>query len=160
MSNLASLISKVVNSNGGVMDGRSSGRWNRTIEIRSFAQSIVFSSNDARSFGRLLTPLVEGIRIAGPFSPAWNPENSEQPKASVTGWPGDWGIRRILTPAYRLKLLVVTQSPMRFCLWTTQLSRCRPAPCSALGSLAISGNASKLIICFTHFDEVHGDKLT
>ena len=37
-----------------------------------------FSSNYAPLFGRLLTPLVNGLRVAGPFSPTWN--GSEVPK--------------------------------------------------------------------------------
>ncbi|MEW6236184.1 MAG: hypothetical protein AB1656_12430 [Candidatus Omnitrophota bacterium] len=32
-------------------------------------------------------------------------------------------------------------------------------PCAVLHSLAISGHESKLIIAFTHFDEVKGDNL-
>ena len=40
---------------------------------RSEFVSIVnrFSSNYAASFGRAVTPLVEGIRVAGPFVPDW-----------------------------------------------------------------------------------------
>ena len=34
-----------------------------------------FSSNYAPYFGTLLTPLVNGIRVAGPFAPEW----SDQP---------------------------------------------------------------------------------
>lgn len=37
-----------------------------------------FSSNQAPQFGRLLTPLVEGIRVRGPFKPAWH--NGPPPK--------------------------------------------------------------------------------
>ncbi|MBK7406128.1 MAG: hypothetical protein IPJ41_16365 [Phycisphaerales bacterium] len=33
------------------------------------------------------------------------------------------------------------------------------APCAVLRSLASSGHESKLIMCFTHFDEVKGDNL-
>ncbi len=37
-----------------------------------------FSSNYAPNFGRLLTPLVEGIRVKGPFVPKWS--NGKTPK--------------------------------------------------------------------------------
>ena len=33
------------------------------------------------------------------------------------------------------------------------------APCAALESIVASGHESKLIVCFTHFDEVRGDNL-
>lgn len=35
------------------------------------------SSNHSPRFGRLLTPLVNGVRVAGAFLPAWN--RSQQP---------------------------------------------------------------------------------
>src|SRR5207245_5701701 len=35
-----------------------------------------FSSNYAPNFGRLLTPLVQGMRVRGPFAPDWA-ENGE-----------------------------------------------------------------------------------
>jgi hypothetical protein len=37
-----------------------------------------FSDIDRVHWGRLLTPLVNGIRVAGPFAPTWA-EGSEQP---------------------------------------------------------------------------------
>ncbi|HRZ38236.1 MAG TPA: glycosyltransferase N-terminal domain-containing protein [Candidatus Paceibacterota bacterium] len=37
-----------------------------------------FSSNHAPRFGRLLTPLVNGVRVSGEFLPAWN--GGQQPK--------------------------------------------------------------------------------
>ena len=45
------------------------GEW--SVEKRGeFLTSILrFSSNYAPLFGRLLTPLVNGVRVAGPFSP-------------------------------------------------------------------------------------------
>ena len=55
-----------------------SGRW--PVEERAqFLKAISrFSSNFAPFFGRLLTPLVNGVRVAGPFSPAWM--NGQRPK--------------------------------------------------------------------------------
>ena len=31
-----------------------------------------FTSNYAPLFGRLLTPLINGIRVSGPFAPSWS----------------------------------------------------------------------------------------
>src|SRR5436309_750114 len=44
-----------------------------------------FTSNYARRFGSLLTPLVSGIRIAGPFSPKWT---DRQPKLVLVDGEG------------------------------------------------------------------------
>lgn len=71
-----------------------------------------FCSNQAAQFGTLLTPLVEGIRVRGPFAPIWN------------------GQMRLLA-----------------------------APNSALRSIVSSGQQSKLVFAFTHFDLVQGPNL-
>ena len=57
------------------------GEW--PIEKRGefFKSVLQFSSNYAPLFGRLLTPLVNGIRVAGPFAPTW--ANEQTPQACV-----------------------------------------------------------------------------
>jgi len=56
---------------------REKGEWPsfwtfETSDREEFLKTInQFSSNYAQNFGRLLTPLVQGIRAAGPFQPAW-----------------------------------------------------------------------------------------
>ena len=51
-----------------------------------------FSSNDYRQFGRLLTPLVNGIRVCGAFYPAPALQEDDQRLGSI-GWrgPGAFG---------------------------------------------------------------------
>src|SRR5207245_2750198 len=45
----------------------------QTGDRETFIRSVNrFSSNYAANFGQLLTPLVEGIRVSGPFSPGWH----------------------------------------------------------------------------------------
>ena len=61
----------------GELERRKSGwpqSWRLTCDNRNgFIQQIRwFSSNYAKSFGRLLTPLVDGIRVKGPFYPSPN----------------------------------------------------------------------------------------
>src|SRR5208282_5224406 len=48
--------------------------WSWETDDRSaFIKAITrFSSNQASRFGRLLTPLVNGVRVSGAFVPAWN----------------------------------------------------------------------------------------
>lgn len=115
-----------------------------------------FTSNYAPNFGRLLTPLVEGIRVAGSFAPAWRDE--PQPRLVIMdgrgiGHTADSGssVSTSITRRYELSdaILLVDNAaqPMQ------------AAPCAVLRSLTASGHESKLIICFTHFDEVKGDNL-
>src|SRR5262249_11554475 len=47
--------------------------WSMTTDDRAALVQAVsrFSSNHARYFGQLLTPLVNGVRVSGPFAPTW-----------------------------------------------------------------------------------------
>lgn len=115
-----------------------------------------FSSNYAPNFGRLLTPLVEGIRVAGPFDPDWRP--ATMPKLALLDGRGightadssssvSTTITRRFQVADAILLVDSAAQPMQ------------AAPCAVLRSLVASGHESKLIMCFTHFDEVKGDNL-
>jgi len=123
---------------------------------RSFIRSVNrFSSNYAPAFGRLLTPLVEGIRVAGSFCPTWR---SEQPKLVLLDGQGLGhkadsvaSISTNITRRYQIVDAIV--------LVDNGAQPMQAAPCAALESIVSSGHESKLIVCFTHFDEVRGDNL-
>jgi hypothetical protein len=113
-----------------------------------------FSSNYAPNFGRLLTPVVEGLRVSGPFTPSWHsvsglrlvlmdgeglghtPDSASSVSTSVT---------RRYKSADAIILVDNAAQPMQ------------AAPASVLRSLVASGYHSKLIVAFTHFDNVIGD---
>lgn len=114
-----------------------------------------FSSNYAPHFGRLLTPFVEGIRVAGPFRPDWY---GSRPKLVIfdgqgLGHTADSvsSVSTRVTRRYDIcdAILVVdnAEQPMQ------------AATCSAIESLVSSGHESKMILCFTHFDGVKADNL-
>ena len=114
-----------------------------------------FSSNYAPLFGRLLTPLVNGIRVSGPFQPDWASEDvrlvlvdgeglGHTPKSVATL------STHVATQLQKVDAVVLVDSaaqPMQ------------AAPVAALKSIAVSGNAGKLHLLFTHFDQVMGDNL-
>lgn len=115
-----------------------------------------FSSNYAPHFGRLLTPFVEGIRIAGPFRPDWL--HGERPKLVIfdgqgLGHTADTvsSVSTRVTRRYELcnAILLIdnAEQPMQ------------AATCSAIESLVSSGHESRMILCFTHFDGVKADNL-
>ena len=67
-----------------IVDRDTSGwpiRWQITTDDRKLFLGKVnrFSSNYEKQFGRLLTPLVDGIRVKGPFKPKGWAENNEVP---------------------------------------------------------------------------------
>jgi hypothetical protein len=115
-----------------------------------------FSSNQARQFGTLLTPLVEGIRVRGPFSPTWN--GDAPPKLVLMDGEGlghaasaTLSLSTRVTKRYQVSDVILlvdnAQQPM--------LS----APNSALRSIVSSGQQSKLVLGFTHFDQMRGPNL-
>src|SRR5208282_748899 len=115
-----------------------------------------FSSNYAPNFGRLLTPLVQGVRVRGPFQPDWHddgvcklvlmdgeglghtPDSSASISTSIT---------QRLKDLDAVVLVDNAEQPMQ------------AAPQALLRTLAASGHERKLIVCFTHFDWVKGDNL-
>ena len=133
-----------------------SGEW--PAEKRAeFLQAISrFSSNHAPLFGRLLTPLVSGVRAAGPFSAEWN--GGEIPKLVLLDGEGlghtpksssavSTAVSRRIEAADAVLLVDSATQPMQ------------AAPLAAMREIVATGNARKLIIAFTHFDEVQGDNL-
>ena len=115
-----------------------------------------FSSNYAPLFGQLLTPIVSGVRVAGPFSPAW--DGTETPKLVLLDGEGlghtpksssavSTAVSRQIDSADAVLLVDSATQPMQ------------GASVSAIREVVATGNARKLIVAFTHFDEVKGDNL-
>jgi len=115
-----------------------------------------FSSNFAPNYGRLLTPLVEGIRVAGPFAPEWC--NAERPRLVLMDGQG---IGHIADSSSSLSTSVTKRFKLAdaIMLVDNAAQPMQAAPCAVLQSLVASGHESKLVLAFTHFDEVKGDNL-
>ena len=115
-----------------------------------------FSSNYAPNFGRLLTPLVEGIRVAGPFRPAWQPD--DVPKLVLLDGQG---IGHIADSSSSLSTSITRRFQLvdAIVLVDNAAQPMQAGSCAVLQSLVASGHESKLIVAFTHFDEVKGDNL-
>lgn len=114
-----------------------------------------FAGNQAPQFGTLLTPLVEGIRVRGPFAPAWSGETTKLVLMDGEGLghtvDASTSLSTRVTRRYQLTdaILLVdsAQQPML------------AAPNSALRSIVSSGQQAKLVIAFTHFDQMRGPNL-
>ena len=115
-----------------------------------------FSSNYAPNFGRLLTPLVEGIRVAGPFMPDWH--DDAVPKMVIMDGQG---IGHTADSTSSLSTSITSRFRMADAIVLTDNAAqpMQAGPCAVLQSLVISGHESKLLLAFTHFDEVKGDNL-
>ena len=133
-----------------------SGEWPSDRRAEFLSAISCFSSNWAPSFGRLLTPLVNGLRVAGPFSPAWN--GRDVPKLVLLDGEGlghtpkssssvPTTVSRRIEAVDAVLLVDNATQPMQ------------AAPLAAMREVVATGNARKLIMAFTHFDEVKGDNL-
>ena len=132
--------------------------WPRTWEYHdmdraSFISKVRrFSSNYAPAFGTLLTPLVDGIRIQGPFFPTFI---DAKPRLILLDGEGlghvadpAAGVTSRITKRFRdvdvVLLVDSAKAPML------------DAPTSVLRQIAASGYQKKLAFAFTHFDLVRG----
>lgn len=133
-----------------------SGEWPAD-ERKEFLKAISrFSSNYAPFFGRLLTPLVNGMRVAGHFSPTW--ADGHAPKLVLLDGEGlghtpkssssvPTAVSRRIEASDAVLLVDNATQPMQ------------AASLAAMREIVSTGNARKLIFAFTHFDEVKGDNL-
>lgn len=115
-----------------------------------------FSSNHSPRFGRLLTPLVNGVRVVGAFLPAWN--GGQQPKLVLLDGEG-LGHTPKSVAAISTSLTRRIESTDAIVLVDNATMPMQAAPVAAMKDMITSGSASKLLLVFTHFDEVKGDNL-
>jgi energy-coupling factor transporter ATP-binding protein EcfA2 len=115
-----------------------------------------FSSNHSPRFGRLLTPLVNGVRVSGAFLPAWN--GGQQPKLVLLDGEG-LGHTPKSVAAISTSLTRRIESTDAVVLVDNAVQPMQAAPVAAMKEMITSGSASKLLLVFTHFDEVKGDNL-
>jgi hypothetical protein len=114
-----------------------------------------FSSNHAKAFGRLLTPLVDGVRIKGPL---YSTNVTRQEKLVLIDGQG-------LGHTPDASASVTTQITTRFpavdviLLVDNAEQPMQAASLSAIRAVVSSGHQRKLAIAFTHFDNVKGDNL-
>ena len=132
------------------------GGWD-TDDRDGFLKSISrFSSNFAPLFGRLLTPLVNGMRVAGPFRPLWTDER--QPRLVLLDGEG-LGHTPKSSAAVSTSVGERIEKADAILLVDSATQPMQAAPIAAMREIAASGNARKMILAFTHFDEVKGDNL-
>ena len=114
-----------------------------------------FSSNYAPYFGTLLTPLVSGIRVAGPFMPTWAEQQPPLVLFDVEGLGHTPDSSASLPTALTRRIEDVDG----VLLVDNATQPMQAAAVAAMRNLASGGQAGKLIVCFTHFDAVGGDNL-
>ena len=117
-----------------------------------------FSSNHDQQFGRLLTPLVDGVRVRGPFQPTAIELQDDDRRLVLLDGEG-------LGHSAKEATSVSTKVTEKFgevdmiLLVDTSQSLLQAASLELLRSVGTSGHGHKLAVAFTHFDQVKGDNL-
>jgi len=116
-----------------------------------------FSSNQSTQFGRLLTPLVDGIRVKGPFRPM-NRDLQIADRIVLIDGEGlghtaesassvSTKITRRFSDVDLILVVDSAQQPMQ------------AAPIALLQAAGSAGYGDKIAVAFSHFDQVKGDNL-
>jgi hypothetical protein len=114
-----------------------------------------FSSNHAKAYGRLLTPLVDGIRAKGPLYPSMS--NRREKLVFIDGQ----GLGHTPDSSASVSTHVTSRfgSVDAILLVDSAEQPLQAAPLAAVRAVLSSGHQRKLAIAFTHFDNVKGDNL-
>lgn len=117
-----------------------------------------FSSNHHKQFGQLLTPLVDGVRVRGPFFPSHADLSDDKLRLVLLDGEGLGHSPKEVTS-------VSTKVTDRFAdvdfvlLVDNAQQPMQAAPMKLIQTVGASGYSSKLAVAFTHFDQVKGDNL-
>ncbi len=129
-----------------------------TMERKTFLKTISsFSGIHYLQFGKLLTPLVQGVRVIGPFQPEWGAgtdphlvlidgEGLGHTSNTVTSLPTH--VTSLFEKVDVIVLVDNAKSPMQ------------AMPREVLETVVAAGYSPKLYVCFTHFEGIHGDNFS
>ena len=117
-----------------------------------------FTGNHGQQFGRLLTPLVDGIRVRGAFKPAAIELRDDERKLVLLDGEGLGHSAKEAT-SVSTKVTERFQEADMILLVDNSQSPMQAAPIELLRSVGSSGHGHKLSVVFTHFDLVKGDNL-
>jgi len=116
-----------------------------------------FTSNHSQQFGRLLTPLVNGIRISGPFVPRNLARNGKHQLMLIDGQ--GFGHVAEVSPSISTSVTQRLANADVILLVDSAQQPMQAAPITLLKAVASGGHGDRLAIAFTHFDQVKGDNL-
>jgi hypothetical protein len=116
-----------------------------------------FSSNYAPQFGRLLTPVVEGIRVAGKFVPEWQEAGNQMPFVLFDG--EGLGHTTETATSISTNVTAIFKDVDVIVIVDNAAQPLQAATTAAIKTVAVSGHVGKLLLCFTHFEEVKGVNL-
>ncbi len=148
--------------NAGIIERGASGwpaLWSYDNDDRSefLSHTQWFSNNHHRQFGRLLTPLVDGLRVQGPLYPSKLELDDEVKLVLLDGQ----GLGHTATTVSSVSTRITQRfnSVDMILLVDNAQQPMQAAPLALLRAVGSAGFADKLAIAFTHFDQVKGANL-
>jgi ethanolamine utilization protein EutP (predicted NTPase) len=128
-----------------------------TDERASFLAAIrFFSDNHHRSWGKLLTPLVNSMRVVGPFKPNWTDQTARLVIVDTEGL-GHKADTTADLPEHVLPLL--QEADVILLVESAKNGMTNFASGKALEAVVNTGHTRKLAVIFTSMDLVKGDNL-
>lgn len=115
-----------------------------------------FSGNSTKSWGRLFTPLVNGLRVIGPFKPTWAKESPRLVLIDTEGL-GHKATASADLPEQALALL--HDADVILLVDSAKNGMTNFAAGKALEGVINTGHTRKLTMVFTHMDAVKSDGL-
>lgn len=126
-------------------------------EREGFLESVrYFSGISYQSWGKLLTPLVNGMRVIGPFKPNWAEQSARLVLIDTEGL-GHKASATADLPEQTLPLL--DQADIILLVDSAKNGMTNFAAGKALEGVVNAGHIRKLAVVFTHMDAVKGDNL-
>ena len=114
-----------------------------------------FTGNSKSQWGTLLTPLVNGVRVQGPFHPEWAPTNYNHVFIDTEGLlhgRGNADVPTELTELFKEVDSIVMVESAKNALHS-------PAAAKVFEAVASTGYTKRFALLFTHMDHASGDDL-
>jgi hypothetical protein len=115
-----------------------------------------FSGISVRSWGKLLTPLVNGIRVAGPFTPKWD---DKAPRLVLIDTEGLSHKANVSADLPEQIISLFDDVDCIALIDSAENAMTHFAAGKALEAIVSSGQTRKLVVAFTHMDAVSGENL-
>lgn len=126
-------------------------------ERASFLKAVrFFSGISCQSWGKLLTPLVNGLRVIGPFKPIWA---DETPRLVLVDTEGLGHKANTTADLPEQVLTLLHDADVVLLVDSAKTGMTNFAAGKALEGVVNTGHTRKLAVVFTHMDVVKGDNL-
>lgn len=123
----------------------------------AFLRSVsYFSGISYRAWGNLLTPLVNGMRVAGPFRPEWG---NRIPRLVLIDTEGFGHKANATADLPDQVLTLIHEAEVVLLVDSAKTGMSNFAAGKALEAVVNTGHTRKLAVVFTHMDAVKGDNL-